>query len=67
MLARLLTGWTMIRALYAIIGLWILAQSIVDQQWIVTLFGLYFASMGLFGFGCAGGTCYANYSNPAKP
>jgi len=28
------------------------------QEWIGTFIGIYFASMGLFAFGCAAGQCH---------
>ena len=55
---RLTTGWTFQRAIFAIIGTIIVVQSIADNQWVFALFGLYFASMGLFAYGCASGNCY---------
>lgn len=55
---RLTTGWTFQRAIFAIIGLIIIFQSIADKQLVFALFGLYFASMGLFAYGCAAGNCY---------
>ncbi|MBK5271849.1 MAG: hypothetical protein JJE22_12630, partial [Bacteroidia bacterium] len=36
----------------------ILIQSIMDRQWFGIILGIYFASMGLFAIGCAGGYCY---------
>lgn len=54
---RILTGWTFTRGLYLAIGIIVVAQSITDNQWIGVIFGAYFASMGLFAFGCAGGNC----------
>ena len=54
---RLLYGWTFRRALYAVLGIIIIVQSIVQQQWVGILFGGYFASMGIFAFGCAAGQC----------
>jgi hypothetical protein len=56
--SRLTTGWTFQRAIFAIVGLIIVFQSLADKQWVFVLFGLYFASMGLFAFGCASGNCY---------
>jgi hypothetical protein len=40
-----------------ILGLGIAIQAIFSREWIGIIFGGYFASMGLFGFGCAGGNC----------
>jgi hypothetical protein len=55
---RLLTGWTFIRVIYILIGSLIIIQSVADRQWFGIIFGGYFASMGLFAFGCAGGACF---------
>ena len=54
---RILTGWTCIRALYLVIGGFVIIQSIMTNQWFGVVFGGYFASMGLFAFGCAAGNC----------
>jgi hypothetical protein len=56
---RLLTGWNFMRVLYLIAGIMMLVQSVADRQWLLALIGLYFAGMGLFAVGCAGGSCYA--------
>jgi hypothetical protein len=58
MMIRILTGWTIVRAMYLIIGGLIFIQSIMQKEWLGIVFGGYFASMGLFGFGCAAGNCY---------
>ena len=55
---RILTGWSIQRVVYVIIGGIIIAQSIIEQQWPLVLAGVYFALMGLFAFGCAAGNCY---------
>lgn len=55
---RILTGWNVARVLYLAIGTLIIIQSSMDKQWIGVLLGSYFASMGLFAFGCASGNCY---------
>lgn len=55
---RLLTGWNFIRVLYLIAGVMMLVQSMADRQWLLALPGVYFALMGLFAIGCAGGSCY---------
>ena len=61
---RILTGWTFSRGLYLAIGIIVVAQSITDHQWIGVVFGAYFASMGLFAFGCAAGNC--NFATPKQ-
>jgi hypothetical protein len=56
---RILKNWTLTRALFLVLGTIIIIQSILSQQWFGVLFGSYFASMGLFSFGCAAGNCYS--------
>jgi hypothetical protein len=63
---RVLTGWTFIRGFYLIIGIFVIIQSAMQQQWFGVLFGGYFASMGLFAFGCAAGNCFGG-SCATKP
>ena len=55
---RLLHGWTFQRGLYLAMGITIIIQSIISKQTMGTFLGIYFASMGLFAFGCASGNCY---------
>jgi uncharacterized membrane protein YedE/YeeE len=55
---RILTGWTFRRVLYVALGALLIAQSIEQKLWFGVLFGGYFASMGLFAFGCASGNCF---------
>ena len=54
---RILTGWNVQRIFYLIAGAGMIAISVSDHQWFGVVFGLYFASMGLFAFGCASGNC----------
>ena len=60
---RILTGWTLKRALYLVMGIYLIIQSVVDSQLLFILFGLYFAAMGLFAFSCASGNCYSHGCN----
>ncbi len=55
---RILTGWTLTRLLYLVIGVFVVINSIQAEQWFGIAFGAYFASMGIFAFGCAGGNCF---------
>ncbi|TSJ42342.1 hypothetical protein [Fluviicola chungangensis] len=55
---RILKNWTFTRALFLILGIIIITQSALRHEWVGILFGSYFASMGLFSFGCASGNCY---------
>lgn len=61
---RILTGWTIQRGLYFALGLLIVVQSIIDKQWLAVIAGGYFASMGLFAFGCAAGNCFGGKCIP---
>ena len=54
---RLLTGWSIQRAMYLGMGLLIIVSSIADGMLLGVVGGSWFAAMGLFGFGCAGGAC----------
>lgn len=56
---RVLYGWNFQRGFYLIAGLGMIIISILDQQWVGAAIGGYFAAMGVFGFGCAGGHCHA--------
>lgn len=58
---RILTNWTFKRVLYLAMGITFIIQSVLSQQWFGVAFGGYFASMGLFAFGCAAGNCYGGY------
>lgn len=55
---RITTGWTITRALYLLIGVLVLVQAAVHEQWLGVLLGGYISFMGLFAFGCASGTCF---------
>lgn len=57
---RILTNWTFTRALYLIMGLFVMIQSVMGQQWFGVAFGSYIAAMGLFAFGCASGNCFGS-------
>ena len=57
---RLLYGWTFQRGFYLAAGLVMGIVSGLNMEWIGVAVGAYFASMGLFAFGCAGGHCYTN-------
>tara|TARA_R110002072_G_scaffold22432_1_gene78690 strand:- start:13175 stop:13369 length:195 start_codon:yes stop_codon:yes gene_type:complete len=54
---RLLNGWNMQRFIFLIMGLILLIHTLMDQQYIGALLGMYITVMGLFGFGCASGNC----------
>ena len=45
------------RAVYILGGVAFIALAIKDHIWWIALPGLYFAAMGIFGFGCASGAC----------
>lgn len=54
---RILNGWSFIRIIYIVMGVLVMYQSAIMHEWIGFAFGCYFASMGLFRFGCAAGNC----------
>ncbi len=64
---RIFTGWTITRGLYFMMGILVIVQALIQQQWIAALFGGYFAAMGLFAFGCAAGHCYTPKTTNATP
>lgn len=64
---RILTGWTFMRVLYTVMGVLIIIQSVLHQQWFGVLFGGYFASMGVFAFGCAAGNCFRTNCDIEQP
>jgi hypothetical protein len=57
---RIFSNWTLRRALYLVLGIVVMIQSVMTEQWFGLALGAYFASMGLFAFGCAGGQCYGS-------
>jgi len=63
MMNRIFKGWNFIRVFYLLAGIGMLVQSVVNKQWAFAIVGLYFAIMGLFALGCAGGCCYTPASN----
>lgn len=63
---RLVSGWHFQRILFLLIGTFIVIQSVVDGQWFGLFFGGYFGIMGLFGIGCASGTCYTGIPGKGK-
>lgn len=64
---RVLTGWNLRRVAYLLVGLAIMANAIMVQEWWGLLLGGYFASMGIFAFGCAGGACSGDVCDTTKP
>lgn len=66
---RFLTGWNFRRIMYTLIGGFIVVYSLIQHDWFIAVLGGYFTAMGIFGFGCAGGSCYTrnDYSEANKP
>lgn len=54
---RILKGWNGRRLMYVGMGVFIVVQALLTKQYAASLFGVYFASMGIFNFGCASGVC----------
>ena len=63
---RIITGWTFQRWLYLVLGCIIMAQAVVEQQWLIILPAGYFAAMAVFNFGCAAGGCYGGACNTTR-
>lgn len=64
---RIWTGWTPTRRLFFGIGLVGIVVGLLSKEWLFGTVGIYFALMGLFSFGCAGGSCSINPSvQPSK-
>lgn len=63
---RILTNWTVRRALYLALGVYVIVQSIIDKQWLLIAIGCYFAAMSLFAIGCAGGNCAVEPNQNSK-
>lgn len=61
---RLFTGWTWTRAFFVVMGILVLGQGIDANQWPGVALGLYIAAMGLFGWGCASGSCSTSNCRP---
>lgn len=62
----LLADWNFRRIFYLVGGIWMIIQSLMDSMWVLVPFGIYFAAMGLFKFGCAAGNCEVPYSKIEK-
>jgi hypothetical protein len=67
MIRRITTGWTAMRVLYAVLGVSIAVHSGIVNEWWAMGIGIYFASMGLFGLGCAGGQCAVPQQKSSQP
>jgi len=57
MIQRITTGWNFTRVVYVLLGVALVVQSLPGTEWFGIVFGSYFAAMGVFAFGCAGGNC----------
>lgn len=55
---RILTGWTLTRVIYLLMGILVIIQAAIHEQWLGILLGGYVSFMGLFAFGCASGSCF---------
>lgn len=50
-------GWTLRRAMYLVLGVFVIAYAIAVHRYWGGILGLYFAVMGILNFGCASGVC----------
>ena len=63
---RILTGWTLMRALYLVMGITLTIQAVMSHQNMLIALGVYFGAMAIFGIGCAGGRCAVPAPNKNK-
>ena len=60
-------NWDLRRILYLLAGVFFIFTAAKDQAWFMGVFGLYFAAMAIFRFGCAAGNCEIDLNkNPKK-
>lgn len=57
MIEKLTKNWNITRIIYLSIGIVLLIHTIIDNQFFGIILGIYITLMGLFGFGCAAGSC----------
>ena len=57
LMLRIRTGWNAVRVIYLALGIFIIVQSALRPDWVGVIAGGWFAAMGLFALGCAGGNC----------
>ncbi|AZI67105.1 hypothetical protein EIB71_05245 [Kaistella daneshvariae] len=50
-------NWSLSRVLYFCAGVFFVLIAVNDRVWWMIPFGVYFAVMAIFKFGCAGGAC----------
>jgi hypothetical protein len=55
---RIFNNWNFKRIMYLGLGIVVIVQSYLSNQWLGVAMGSYLAAMGLFAFGCASGNCY---------
>jgi hypothetical protein len=55
---RILSNWNFTRFFFTGMGIALIISSIQEFEWMGMIAGGYFASMGIFAFGCASGNCY---------
>lgn len=60
---KILTGWNIRRVIYAVMGLAIVVQSILQKEWMGLPLGGILIAMSLFAVGCAAGSCYMDNCN----
>lgn len=63
----MIKNWNLQRILYLAGGIAFILIAIKDQTWWFGIFGIYFAAMAVFRFGCAAGNCEVNFDNKEKP
>ncbi|MBL0153520.1 MAG: hypothetical protein IPP93_08550 [Chitinophagaceae bacterium] len=54
MFRQLFSNWNALRFFRLILGVTVIVQGIFTHDWMIGLFGVVFASMPLFNYGCCG-------------
>lgn len=57
MLQKIITNWTLLRAIRLVLGVFIIIQSIEMQNYWIILPGVIFTVMALFNAGCGSNGC----------
>ena len=65
MKGTILRGWTLRRAMYLVLGIFVIAYAIAVHRYWGAILGVYFAVMGILNFGCAAGACATPAGNAA--
>lgn len=57
-------SWNLSRVVYLLLGVFFIANAVLEGDWAVGVFGSWLFLMGLFRVGCAAGSC--DYNPPSS-